>query len=89
MHSPKRLMYALSACWLLASCASSMPPVSVPPRPLPAALLALCPPPPQRSGPDMDALTVDLKRNYDAYGACAGLHADLVQWLERDKGAQP
>ena len=89
MHLPRRPMLALSACWLLTSCASSTPPVSAPPRLLLAALLVLCPPPPPRLGPDMDALTVDLKRSYDAYGACAGLHAGLVQWLEREQGRQP
>lgn len=85
----KRLMPVLAACCLLASCASSTPLVSAPPKPLPVALLALCPPPPERTGADMDALAIDLKRGYDAYGVCAGLHAELVRWLEQaDKDAR-
>lgn len=37
----------------------------------------------------MDALAIDLKRGYDAYGVCAGLHAELVRWLEQaDKDAR-
>lgn len=30
----------------------------------------------------MDALVIELKRSYDAYGLCAGLHAELVRALE-------
>lgn len=45
-------------------------------------MLALCPPPPQMPGAEMDALVMTLKTTYDAYGHCAGLHADLVRWLE-------
>ena len=50
--------------------------------------MALCPPPPAQQGNDMDALALTLKSTYDAYGACAGTHADLVHWLEGQGGAK-
>lgn len=86
MRLPKRLICALLACWMLASCARLTPPGPQPLRPLPAALLALCPPPPHSGGADMDALVLTLKRSYDAYGACAGQHAELVRWLDGGAG---
>ena len=73
---------ALIAATMLASCASSRPPVSVPPVPPPAASMALCQAPPGLVGNSMDAITLTLKSTYDAYGACAATHADLVRWLE-------
>lgn len=30
-----------------------------------------------------------LKHTYDAYGHCAGLHADLVRWLEAPANGGP
>lgn len=86
MSWPIPLLPALIAATMLASCASSKPPVSVPPVPPPAASMALCQAPPALAGNSMDAITLTLKSTYDAYGACAGMHTELVRWLEL-KGA--
>ncbi len=82
MHWQIPLLPALTAATMLASCASSKPPASAPPVPPPAASMALCQAPPALVGNSMDAITLTLKSTYDAYGACAGTHAELVRWLE-------
>ena len=51
--------------------------------------MALCPAPPDMQGNDMDALALTLKDTYDAYGACAATHADLVRWLESAGARKP
>lgn len=82
MYWPTPLLPALIAATMLASCASSKLPVSAPPAPPPAASMALCPAPPALIGNSMDAITLTLKSSYDAYGACALTHAELVRWIE-------
>ncbi|MGP1684390.1 MAG: hypothetical protein ACTS8S_18890 [Giesbergeria sp.] len=56
--------------------------------PPPAASMALCQAPPALVGNSMDAITLTLKSTYDAYGACAGTHAELVRWLELQGAGQ-
>ena len=82
MRLPKLLTAVWIAALMLASCSTYRRPVTAPPSPLPAAAMALCPAPPDMQGNDMDALALTLKSTYDAYGACAATHADLVRWLE-------
>lgn len=36
----------------------------------------------------MDAITLTLKSTYAAYGACAGMHAELVRWIELQGASQ-
>lgn len=88
MRWPRLLTAVLVVVLTLPSCSTLRAPVSAPPPPLPAAAMALCPPPPAQQGNDMDALALTLKSTYDAYGACAGTHADLVHWLESQGGAK-
>ena len=85
MFCVKRLVIVTAAALALTSCASWRPhaPLLPPPAPLPALLLAPCPAVPALEGDDMDAIALTLKRTWDAYGVCSGLHAGLVDWLER------
>ena len=89
MRLPRTLATVLVAVLMLASCSTLKPPVSAPAAPVPAAAMALCPAPPAMQGPDMDALALTLKDTYDAYGACAATHADLVRWLESAGARKP
>lgn len=86
MNSAQRLTTALAACFLLASCATSPPPASVLPKPLPTELLILCPqppPPPPQSG-EVDPVAKALKEMYDLYAICAGRTAERIQWDEQE-----
>lgn len=83
MRSRKLPLIALAAVLTMTACASSMPPGSGPPRPLPSAYVAPPPPPPERSGNTPDDLAQDLKRMYDLYGQVAGRLVDLIEWLEQ------
>lgn len=68
----------------LSSCASLPPPVITPPNVLPPApLMQPCPRPPALSAPHptYGDLVLTLKQLYDSYGACAGDHYNLQQWL--------
>lgn len=82
MRLPLPLTAALAVCFLLASCASSMTPVSALPRPLPAEYTTRCPAPAPAPSPEVDAVAVALKDMYDLYGICAGRMADLLDWLD-------
>lgn len=86
MHSPPLRIAALIACFLLTSCTASLPPVIVQQPQLPAELQVLCPTPaPAPSGQQVDPVALELKVMYDLYGLCAGRHADLVNWLDRER----
>ena len=86
MPSRLRLSAVLIACCLLMACTSSPKHATELPQPLPAALLQGCPPPAQvPPGGEMDAITMTLKTMFDLYGECAGLLAELVNWLERER----
>lgn len=78
MRSRQRLVIVLAAALMMASCASSAPPVTGLQRPLPAAALQLCPAPPLFPGPEVDDVAATLMDMYGLYGQCAGMHADLV-----------
>ena len=82
MPSKLRLMSALIAALMTASCASSAPPVIAPQKPLPAAALQLCAEPPPAPGGGVDEVADALHGMYGLYGQCAGLHADLVRAVE-------
>lgn len=85
MPSPSRLLIALTACFLLASCAASKPPVIAPPKPLPAEYAVRCPvPPPAPRGQQVDPVALELKSMYDLYGQCAGRMTDLLNWLDTE-----
>ena len=89
MRSPKRLLAALAACLVLASCGSSPQRSSAPPPPpakvYPAAALQLCPEPPPLQGEHADDVARALLHLYVLYAMCAGIHVDLVQWIESGK----
>src|SRR5437016_6099102 len=83
MRLPHPLTAALAVCLVTASCASSAPPVSALPRPLPAEYRARCPaPPPAPAGPEVDPVAASLKDMYDLYGICAGRMVDLLDWMD-------
>lgn len=82
MHSRLRLLPVLAVALMMTACASSALPVTALQRPLPAAALQLCPPPPQAPGPEVDDVAATLMDLYGLYGQCAGLHADLVRAVE-------
>ena len=83
MRLASPLTAALAACFLLTSCASSPPPVSALPKPLPAEYRARCPaPPPLPPGPEVDPVAAALKDMYDLYGVCAGRVVDLTDWID-------
>jgi hypothetical protein len=83
MPLPKPPIAALTALFLLTSCASSRPPVTEPPKPLPAELATRCPgPPPAPITPEVDAVALALKDMYDAYGLCAGRLVDLLDYIQ-------
>lgn len=85
MHLPLQLLSALAACCLLTSCAASSVPVSAPAPPLPAEYTLRCPQLPAAPlGLQMDALALELKAMYDAYGLCAGRMTDLLNWLDTE-----
>ena len=74
---------ALAVCFLLTSCASSPPPVSALPRPLPAEYTTRCPAPaPAPASPEVDTVAAALKDLYDLYGICAGRMVDLLDYLD-------
>lgn len=86
MRSPNRLLAALAACLVLASCGSFKQPSSAPPPPpakaYPAAALQLCQAPPGLQGASADDAARTLLHLYFLYAMCAGIHADLVHWIE-------
>lgn len=83
MRLPSLLPVALAALLMLASCASSPPPATALPKPLPADYATRCPAPvPAPSGPEIDPMATALKQLYDLYGTCAGRFADLLDWLD-------
>lgn len=82
MHSKRLLLTVVVAALMTTACASSAPPVSGLQRPLPAALLQLCPDPGPAPGNDVDDVAGALMELYGLYGQCAGAHAQLVQRLE-------
>ena len=89
MRSPKRLLAALAACLVLVSCGSSPKRSSAPPPPpakaYPAAALQLCPEPLPLQGVHADDVASALLNMYLLYAMCAGIHVDLVQWIESGK----
>ena len=86
MRSLSRLLVALAACSVLASCGSFKQPSSAPPPPpstvYPAAALQLCQAPPSPQGMHVDDTAKALLHLYGLYGLCAGIHAELVRWAE-------
>ena len=85
MRCLKRLMAAVVVCLSLASCGNLAKPSSAPLtlQPVyPGALVQLCTPPAEIPGASADDLARALYALYALYGACAGMHAQLVQWLE-------
>ena len=62
---------------------------SAPPPPpakvYPAAALQLCPEPPPLQGEHADDVARALLHLYVLYAMCAGIHVDLVQWIESGK----
>ena len=85
MRCVKRLSIVLAACLTLASCSSSPKPSNVPPQlpPVyPAALMQLCPPPTAVQGASADEVARALFEMYGVYGQCAGMHAELLRWIE-------
>lgn len=83
MRLPLLKAAALAASFLLTSCASLPPPVTVLPKPLPAEYTARCPAPPAApSGPEVDPVAAALKDMYDLYGICAGRQVDLLDYLD-------
>nr|DAN19455.1 MAG TPA: TRAF PROTEIN, TRAO PROTEIN, TRAN ADHESION, BACTERIAL SECRETION.5A [Caudoviricetes sp.] len=71
------------AAILLTACTNSPKPAPVQPKPLPPALAVPCqslPPLPQNHS---DAVLVALKQMYDLYGICAGLHVDLINYVQK------
>lgn len=82
---PLRLT-ALTACFLLASCAASTPPVTAQPRPPPAEYAVRCPPPPPTPNDKADDVAAALMDMYALYGLCAGRLVDLLDWM--DGGSQ-
>lgn len=86
MRSPLLPTAALAACFLAASCASSRPPATPPPKPLPAEYAVRCPAPAAPASAKADDVAVALKELFDLYGICAGRLVDLLDWL--DEGQQ-
>lgn len=91
MRSRNLLAIALAVCFLLTSCANSRPPVTAPPKPLPAASVQLCPLPPAVDSNKGDDLVAALKQLLDMYGTCAGRLVELLDWLDDQaaKGTAP
>ena len=79
----KRLVCALSACLMIASCASYRPPGSGLQQPRPEAYMTPCSAPAEPRGSEADALVVTLKEVYDQYGLCAGRLVELQRWIRR------
>lgn len=76
---------ALIACFLMASCAVSAPPVIALPKPLPAEYAVRCPPPPPLPrSTQVDPIALELKTMYDLYALCAGRMTDLLNWLDTE-----
>lgn len=86
MNLPRRLIAALAACFLLASCATSPPPVTAPPKPLPAEFGVRCPSPPPAPPMrgDVDPVAEALKGMYDLYALCAGRVVERLLWDEQE-----
>ena len=84
MNSPKRLIAALVASFLLASCATSPTPATGLQRPLPAEYASRCPAPPQAPAVtgEVDPVAEALKAMYDLYGLCAGRFVNLLNWMD-------
>ena len=84
MRSSPLLTAALVACFLLTSCASSTPPGTALPKPLPAASREACPQPPQAppATGEVDPVAVALFDMYALYGLCAGRLLDLLKRLD-------
>lgn len=80
------LSSAVLALTTLTACSTSTPPISVPYKPLPAALLTPCPPPAALMNNHADAALIALKELYDQYGECAGRHLHLINHLETPHG---
>lgn len=84
MRSRIPLPIALTACFLLASCAASPKPGIGLQRPLPAELAVRCPTPPPAppASGEVDPVALELKGMYDLYGTCAGRMVDLLNWMD-------
>ena len=92
MRCLKRLIAAMAVCLNLASCGSLVTPDSAPltPPPVyPAALVQLCAPPAEIPGANADDVARALYAMYVLYGVCAGMHAQLVHWLESEQERGP
>lgn len=86
MNSPLRLIAALAACFLLASCETLPRPGIALPKPLPAELGVRCPEPPPApplTG-EVDPVAKALHGMYDLYGLCAGKVVERIEWDERE-----
>ena len=86
MNCKPRLLTALAACFLLASCAASVKPVTGPPQRPPTELSTPCPQPPPApplSG-DVDPVAMALNAMYDLYAECAGRVVERIKWDESE-----
>lgn len=86
MSSKRQPPLVLIACLMLCSCSTLPPPVIVPHRPLPAALMIPCPPPVAMTAASADAALLALRDMYDLYGLCGGRLLELQQYLEEPDG---
>ena len=87
MRSRPLLTAALAACFLLASCATSLKPATELQKPPPAEYQARCPAPPPappESG-EVDPVANALKAMYDLYGLCAGRTIWLLNWIDGER----
>lgn len=85
MRSNRLLLPVLAVCMAMASCASSPRPAIEQPKPLPAELAVVCPPPAETPADNPDDVALALKRMYDLYGLCAGRFIELLNWIEKRK----
>ena len=86
MNLPQRLIAALVACFLLASCETLPKQGTELRKPLPAELGVRCPEPPPApplTG-EVDPVAKALHGMYDLYGLCAGKVVERIEWDERE-----
>ena len=86
MNCKARPLIALAACFLLASCAASAPPVTVLPQQQPTESSTPCPQPPEAppmTG-EVDPVAVALVQMYGLYAVCAGRVVEHIKWHESE-----
>ena len=86
MNCKARLLTALAACFLLASCAASAPPATGPQQQPPTESSTPCPQPPEAppmTG-EVDPVALALVQMYDLYAICAGRTVERIKWDESE-----